>query len=73
MVGTFIFTFGGWRGYLMLIGFFIVGSVTTKIGYAGKAAAGIAQAAVANKAAARNHTLYIPSLCFNIGLPVGQG
>jgi uncharacterized protein (TIGR00297 family) len=43
VVGTFIFTFGGWRGYLMLIGFFVVGSVTTKIGYAGKAAAGIAQ------------------------------
>ena len=43
VIGTFIFTFGGWRGYLMLAAFFVVGSVTTKIGFAGKAAAGIAQ------------------------------
>ncbi len=43
VVGTSIFTFAGWRGYLMLIGFFLVGSVTTRIGYAAKAAAGIAQ------------------------------
>lgn len=42
-VGTFIFTFGGWRGYLMLAVFFLVGSLATRIGYGAKAAAGIAQ------------------------------
>lgn len=43
VVGTFIFTFGGWRGYLMLAAFFLIGSLATRVGYAAKAAAGIAQ------------------------------
>jgi len=42
-VGTFIFTFGGWQGYLMLAAFFLVGSLSTRVGYSAKAAAGIAQ------------------------------
>ncbi len=44
VVGTAIFTFGGPAGYLMLLTFFILGSAATRVGYAAKAAAGIAQA-----------------------------
>ncbi|MFQ5767798.1 MAG: DUF92 domain-containing protein, partial [Acidobacteriota bacterium] len=42
-LGTFIYTFGGWRAFLILLAFFVLGSVTTRIGYAKKAAAGLAQ------------------------------
>ncbi len=43
VLGTTLFTFGGWRGFLMLFAFFVLGTAATKVGYAKKAALGIAQ------------------------------
>jgi uncharacterized protein (TIGR00297 family) len=43
LVGTAIFVFAGPAGYAILLAFFVLGSGATRIGYAGKAAAGIAQ------------------------------
>jgi len=43
VLGTALFTFGGWRGFLMLFVFFVLGTVATKLGYRRKAALGIAQ------------------------------
>lgn len=43
VVGTTIYGCLGWRGYLLLLGFFVIGTVATKIGYARKAAANLAQ------------------------------
>jgi uncharacterized protein (TIGR00297 family) len=43
VLGTALFTFGGWRGFLMLFVFFVLGTATTKLGYRKKAALGIAQ------------------------------
>lgn len=43
LVGTAIYTFLGWRGYLLLMAFFVLGSACTKIGYRRKAAANLAQ------------------------------
>ena len=42
-LGTALYAFGGWRGFLMLLTFFVLGTACTKIGYAKKAALGIAQ------------------------------
>ncbi len=42
-LGTALYGLGGWRGFLMLFGFFVLGTATTKLGYAKKAALGIAQ------------------------------
>ena len=43
ILGTALYTFGGWRGFLMLALFFVLGTVTTKMGYRKKADLGIAQ------------------------------
>ncbi len=43
VLGTALYTFSGWRGFLMLFMFFLLGSVTTRLGYRKKAALGIAQ------------------------------
>jgi uncharacterized protein (TIGR00297 family) len=43
VLGTAIWAFVDWRGYLLLLGFFVLGTLATKIGFARKAAAGIAQ------------------------------
>jgi uncharacterized protein (TIGR00297 family) len=43
LLGTALYAFGGWRGFLMLFLFFVLGTVTTKLGYKKKAALGIAQ------------------------------
>ena len=43
VLGTMLYGFGGWRGFLMLLLFFVLGTLTTKLGYAKKAALGIAQ------------------------------
>ena len=43
VLGTALYTFGGWRGFLMLFVFFALGTLTTKLGYRKKAALGIAQ------------------------------
>jgi uncharacterized protein (TIGR00297 family) len=43
VLGTALYTFGGWRGFLMLFLFFALGTATTKMGYKKKAALGIAQ------------------------------
>ena len=43
LVGTAIYLFLDWRGYLLLVAFFVIGSACTKIGYRRKAAANLAQ------------------------------
>jgi uncharacterized protein (TIGR00297 family) len=43
VLGTALYTFGGWRAFLMLFAFFVLGTITTKLGYGKKAALGIAQ------------------------------
>jgi uncharacterized protein (TIGR00297 family) len=43
LVGTAIWLFLGWRGYLLLLAFFVVGTACTKLGYARKAALAMAQ------------------------------
>ena len=43
VLGTALYTFGGWRAFLMLFAFFVLGTITTKLGYRKKAALGIAQ------------------------------
>jgi len=43
LVGTVIYGFLGWRGWLLLVAFFVLGSAATKLGYRRKAAANLAQ------------------------------
>ena len=43
VLGTTLYTFGGWRGFLMLVLFFVLGTASTKLGFSRKAALGIAQ------------------------------
>jgi len=43
LVGFAIYAFLDWRGYLLLLAFFVIGSACTKFGYKSKAAAKIAQ------------------------------
>jgi len=43
VLGTWIYALTDWRGYLLLLAFFILGTATTKLGYAQKAAIAIAQ------------------------------
>ncbi len=43
VLGTALYAFAGWPGFLMLVVFFVFGTATTKLGYARKAALGIAQ------------------------------
>lgn len=43
VLGTLLFGFGGWPAFLMLFLFFALGTLTTKLGFAKKAALGIAQ------------------------------
>jgi uncharacterized protein (TIGR00297 family) len=43
VVGTLLYALAGWRGFLMLLVFFAVGTAVTRAGYARKAALGIAQ------------------------------
>jgi uncharacterized protein (TIGR00297 family) len=45
LLGTAIYTFSGWRGYLILTLFFVLASGSTKVGYERKAARRIAQEA----------------------------
>ena len=42
-LGVALYAFGGWRGFSVLLLFFVLGSACTKIGYAKKAVLGIAQ------------------------------
>jgi len=42
-LGSLVYLGLGWRGYLLLLAFFVIGTACTKLGYARKAAAGIAQ------------------------------
>jgi uncharacterized protein (TIGR00297 family) len=44
VVGTATYAFSGWRGFLVLLTFFVLGSAATRLGYRRKARAGIAQA-----------------------------
>jgi uncharacterized protein (TIGR00297 family) len=43
LVGLLTYTFSSWPGYIVLIAFFALGSVATRLGYARKLRAGIAQ------------------------------
>ncbi len=43
VLGTAIYTFLDWRGFLLLGAFFVIGSAATKLGYRRKAAAKLAQ------------------------------
>jgi uncharacterized protein (TIGR00297 family) len=43
-VGTLTWTFGGWRAYLVLVAFFVLGSGTTRLGRRRKERLGVAQA-----------------------------
>ncbi|HEX3531601.1 MAG TPA: DUF92 domain-containing protein [Thermoanaerobaculia bacterium] len=43
LVGFAIYAFLDWRGFLLLLGFFVIGSACTKFGYKRKAAAKLAQ------------------------------
>ena len=43
VLGGALYTFGGWRGFLMLLAFFVLGTLSTRLGYARKAAHGLAQ------------------------------
>ena len=43
LVGLVTFTFTGWRGYAVLIGFFVLGSGATRLGTARKMRLGVAQ------------------------------
>jgi uncharacterized protein (TIGR00297 family) len=43
LLGTVLYAFADWRGYVLLLAFYILGTACTRIGFAGKAAAGIAQ------------------------------
>lgn len=43
LLGAAVYLGLGWRGYLLLLAFFVIGTACTKVGYAQKAAAGIAQ------------------------------
>jgi len=42
-LGVTLYAFGGWRGFSLLLLFFVLGTAATKIGYAKKALLGIAQ------------------------------
>lgn len=43
LVGFLIYAFLDWRGYLLLLAFFVIGSACTKLGYRKKEAANLAQ------------------------------
>jgi len=43
LLGVALYAFSGWRGFAMLLVFFVLGTACTKIGYAKKAILGIAQ------------------------------
>jgi uncharacterized protein (TIGR00297 family) len=43
VLGTLLYALAGWRGFLLLLVFFVLGTLVTKVGYARKAALGIAQ------------------------------
>ena len=43
LLGTVIWTFAGWGAFALLFAFFFLGTLATKLGYARKAGAGIAQ------------------------------
>jgi dolichol kinase len=43
VLGTTLYGLAGWRGFSMLLAFFVLGTAMTKVGYAKKAALGIAQ------------------------------
>ena len=43
VLGTLLYGFAGWRGFLLLFAFFVLGTAATRLGYARKASLGIAQ------------------------------
>ena len=45
LLGTVLFAFGGWRGYLMLVSLFLLGTAATRTGHRRKSGLGVAQEA----------------------------
>jgi uncharacterized protein (TIGR00297 family) len=43
LLGSTLIVFGGWQLYVVLLAFFVIGTVMTKVGYRRKAALGLAQ------------------------------
>lgn len=43
LLGTLLFAFGGWRGYLMLVSLFVLGTAATRLGHRSKSRLGVAQ------------------------------
>lgn len=43
VLGTALYGLADWRGFVMLLAFFVLGSAVTRVGYARKAALGVAQ------------------------------
>lgn len=43
VLGTLLYAFGGWQGFVQLFAFFVLGTACTRIGFAKKSALGIAQ------------------------------
>lgn len=43
-IGAAIYLFGGWRAFVLLLAFFTLGSAATRVGFARKSAAGLAEA-----------------------------
>jgi uncharacterized protein (TIGR00297 family) len=65
VLGTLLWAFGGWRAYLLLIAFFVLGSGATRLGYRRKAEASLAQEEGGRRAA--RHALA------NTGVAVAAG
>lgn len=51
VLGTCLYVFSGWRGFLMLLLFFVLGTLATRLGFRRKAALGIAQSRGGRRAA----------------------
>jgi uncharacterized protein (TIGR00297 family) len=43
VLGSLLYAFSGWRGFSMLLAFFVLGTLCTRLGYADKKARGLAQ------------------------------
>jgi len=51
LLGTAVYTFQGWRGFLLLLAFVVLGSAATRLGYGHKARSGVAQEAGGRRSA----------------------
>jgi uncharacterized protein (TIGR00297 family) len=51
VIGSVVLGFLGWRGYLLLLLFFLLGSLATQVGYRHKASRGVAQSSLGRRSA----------------------